>query len=560
MTQHLWEKSYTPGVVWNCPIPPVQPLPSVLENAAAQWPDRIGLDFYDRAFTYSELLRLAARVAKGLQSLGVGPGVHVGLHLVNTPHYLLSFFGVLLAGGRVVNFSPLAAKRELAHQLADSEAEVMITLGIPALYSQIAELVGTAKLRKLVVCQLDDFLPASAARVLLGPNAERNPDEHEIDFNQLIANDGQFTAHAYGALNDEIAVLQYTGGTTGEPKGAMLTHANFWSVLNIYNHWRGAEVIEPDSKALVVLPLFHIFGLTSSMLGSMFVGTQIVLLLRFDADRVLADISRKRITRFGGVPTMFAALVNHPRLTDFDLSSLRRAGSGGAPLPADVLQRFKSVTGLTPKEGYGLTETAPLATLQLTEGEPRAGSVGLPAPHTLIEIFDVETGTQRLSIGERGEVCITGPQVMKGYWKKPEATAEAMRGGCFHTGDIGYLDQDGYLTLVDRKKDMILSGGYNVFPRNIEEAIYEHPAVAECTVIGVPDAHRGQSAKAFVALKSGSVAFTYDELIGFLRDKLAKYELPAELEIRASLPKTAVGKLTKKELVAEELAKRGASK
>jgi long-chain acyl-CoA synthetase len=327
-------------------------------------------------------------------------------------------------------------------------------------------------------------------------------------------------------------------------------------VLNIYNYWRGEEVIETDSKALVVLPLFHIFGLTSSMLGSMFVGTQIVLLLRFDADRVLADISRKRITRFGGVPTMFAALVNHPHLADYDLSSLRRAGSGGAPLPADVLQRFKALTGLTPKEGYGLTETAPLATLQLTEGEPRAGSVGLPAPHSLIEIFDVETGTQRMPIGERGEVCITGPQVMKGYWKKPEATAEAMRGGRFHTGDIGYLDQDGYLTLVDRKKDMILSGGYNVFPRNIEEAIYEHPAVAECTVIGVPDAHRGQSAKAFVALKPGSVAFTYDELIAFLRDKLAKYELPAELEIRASLPKTAVGKLTKKELVAEELAKR----
>ena len=556
MTQHLWEKSYAPGVSWNVSIPPAQPLPNVLQSAANRWPDRVGLDFYDRTFTYPELLQQAARVAKGLQALGVGPGVHVGLHMLNTPHYLLSFFGVMMAGGRVVNFSPLAAKRELAHQLADSEAQIMITLGIPALYDQISGLIGTAQFKKLVVCQLDDFLPAQTARAMLGPQATRTGSEHEIDFSKLVDNDGQYTPRTYGPLQDEIAVLQYTGGTTGEPKGAMLTHANFWSVLNIYDHWRGSEVIEDNSKALVVLPLFHIFGLTSSMLGSMFVGTQIVLLLRFDAERALIDISRKKITRFGGVPTMFAGLVNHPRLAEFDLSSLKRCGSGGAPLPADVLQRFKSLTGLTPKEGYGLTETCPLATLQIVDGEPREGSVGLPAPHTLIEIFDVETGEKRMPIGEHGEVCITGPQVMKGYWKKPEATAEAMRGGRFHTGDIGYLDQDGYLTLVDRKKDMILSGGYNVFPRNIEEAIYEHPSVAECTVIGIPDAHRGQSAKAFIALKQGSAAFTYEELIAFLRDKLAKYELPTELEIRASLPKTAVGKLTKKELVAEELAKR----
>jgi long-chain acyl-CoA synthetase len=309
----------------------------------------------------------------------------------------------------------------------------------------------------------------------------------------------------------------------------------------------------------VVLPLFHIFGLTSSMLGSILVGCQIVLLLRFDADRALSDIFRKKITRFGGVPTMFSALVNHPRLHEFDLSSLKRCGSGGAPLPVDVLQRFKTLTGITPKEGYGLTETAPLATLQRTEGEPRAGSVGLPAPLTLIEVMDIEDGVTPMKIGERGEICITGPQVMKGYWNKPEATALALRDGRFHTGDIGFIDQDGYVTLVDRMKDMILSGGYNVFPRNIEEAIYEYPGVAECTVIGIPDAHRGQSAKAFIALKPGTVPFTYETLVKFLSDKLAKYEMPTEMEIRASLPKTAVGKLTKKELVAEEMAKRSVS-
>jgi long-chain acyl-CoA synthetase len=255
---------------------------------------------------------------------------------------------------------------------------------------------------------------------------------------------------------------------------------------------------------------------------------------------------------------MFAALVNHPRLSEFDVSSLKRCGSGGAPMPIDVLQRFKTLTGISLKEGYGLTETAPLATLQNHDGEPRAGTVGLPAPHTLIEIMDIEDGDQPIAQGERGEICISGPQIMKGYWNKPEATAQAMRGGRFHTGDIGFMDADGYITLVDRKKDMILSGGYNVFPRNIEEAVYEHPLVAECTVIGVPDAHRGQSAKAFIALKPGSKPFTYEELIAFLKDRLAKYEMPVAMELRDSLPKTGVGKLSKKELVAEEMAKRTA--
>ncbi len=557
--QHAWEKSYTSGISWNFPLPAAKPVPSILEEAARQWPDKVGLDFYDRTFTYAELLQSAARVAKGLQAIGVGPGVHVGLHLINSPHYLLCFFGILMAGGRVVNFSPLAAKRELEYQLVDSKTQVMITLGTKTLYGQVAPLKGKGELKNIIVCNLTDFVSADAAATLLGPLAA-SPETNvgDIDFAQLIDNDGKFQRHPVGKLEDEVAVLQYTGGTTGEPKGAMLTHANFCAVLNIYDHWRGGEVIEEDARVLLVLPLFHIFGLTSAMLGNLFFGIRIVLHVRFDTDRALADITRKKITRFGGVPTMFAALVNHPRLKEFDISSLKRCGSGGAPLPADVLQRFKALTGVTPKEGYGLTETAPLATLQLVAGEPRAGSVGLPAPHTLIEVVDIEDGETVLPLGSRGEICITGPQVMKGYWNKADATELALRKGRFHTGDIGYMDEDGYVTLVDRKKDMILSGGYNVFPRNIEEAIYEHPSVAECTVIGVPDAHRGQSAKAFIALKSGSASFTYEELIAFLRDRLAKYEMPTEIEIRDSLPKTAVGKLTKKELVAEEVAKRAA--
>jgi long-chain acyl-CoA synthetase len=282
-----------------------------------------------------------------------------------------------------------------------------------------------------------------------------------------------------------------------------------------------------------------------------------VMHMRFDPDRALADITRKKITIFAGVPTMYTALINHPKLTQFDLSSLRQCASGGAPLPVEVLQRFRELTGVTPREGYGLTETAPLGT-QINEAAPRPGTVGLPAPHTLIEVVDLESGTRVLSAGEKGEICITGPQVMKGYWNKPEATADAFLGGRFHTGDIGFIDADGYVTLVDRKKDMILSGGFNVFPRNSEEAIYEHPAVSEVTVIGIPDAYHGQSAKAFIALKPGQPAFSFEELKAFLADKLAKYEMPTEIEFRASLPRTPVGKLSKKELVAEELAKRAA--
>jgi long-chain acyl-CoA synthetase len=253
---------------------------------------------------------------------------------------------------------------------------------------------------------------------------------------------------------------------------------------------------------------------------------------------------------------MYTALVNHPKVKEFDLSSVATWGSGGAPLPLEVQQRFESLTGVCPKEGYGLTEVAPLGTLQIKDAPVRQGSVGVPAPHTILDVVDLATGTQVLPAGEKGEICFRGPQLMKGYWKKPEETADAFRGGRFHTGDIGYLDQDGFLTLVDRKKDMILSGGFNVFPRNVEEAIYEHPSVAEVTVIGIPDPYRGQSAKAFIALKPGHAPFMIDELKAFLADKLAKYEMPTEMEIRGALPKTPVGKLSKKELVAEEMAKR----
>jgi long-chain acyl-CoA synthetase len=556
MANRVWEQWYPAGVTWDLPLPPAAPLESLLEETAQRLPDAIAIDFYDRAFTYRELHQLAAQAAKGLQLLGVGPGVHVGLHLPNSPHFIICFFATLMAGGRVVTFSPLAAPRELRRQLEDAETRVMVTINLPTLYPQIAALKGTAKFETLVVCHIEEALPAAATGIF-GPLASRLPGPgREVEFAELIANDGRVQSHAHGPLEDEVAVLQYTGGTTGEPKGAMLTHANFCAVINVLNVWGGERRQRLFDKTLAVLPLFHIFGLSCIMLLAIANGTQIVLHLRFDPERVLADISAKKITLFPGVPTMYTALINHPKFREFDLSSVAMWSSGGAPLPLDVQQRFEALTGHPPREGYGLTETAPLGTLSVPAGPVRQGSVGVPAPHTLVEVVDLDTGSTPLPPGEIGEICLRGPQVMKGYWNNPVATEQALRGGRFHTGDIGFMSPDGFLTLVDRKKDMILSSGYNVFPRNVEEAIYEHPAVAEVTVIGVPDNYRGQSAKAFIVLKPGGAPFDLEALRSFLADKLAAYEMPTAMEIRASLPKTPVGKLSKKELVAEELAKR----
>ena len=559
MTAELWEKSYPKGVSWSDPLPPPQPVERILERAAERWPDRTACDFYGRRISFAEWLALARRAAKGFRSLGVGPGVSVGLHLLNTPHYLVCFFGVLLAGGRVVNFSPLYAPRELLNQLVDSETEVMVTLDLPQLYPQIAALRGKGKLRAVVAASLADFMPEAIARAVAGPPAERIAGPgREIDYAGLIDNDGVPPAPAHGPLSEEIAVLQYTGGTTGEPKGAMLTHANLSAVIAIRERWVAGTLEQGKHATLAVLPLFHVYGMSMVMLVAAASGTEIILHLRFDPDRVLADIASKRPALFAGVPTMFAALLQHPRVRDYDLSSLTHCGSGGAPLPLEIQQSFSRLIGHQLVEGYGLTETAPIVTLAPADGTARPGTVGLPCPNTVIEIVDLETGTRVLPTGEAGEICARGPQVMKGYWKRPEATATAMAGGRFHTGDIGYLDADGFLTLVDRKKDMILSGGFNVFPRIIEEAIYEHPAVAEVTVIGIPDLRRGQVAKAFIALKPGG-HLTFEELKAFLADKIGKHEMPAEMELRASLPKTSVGKLSKKELLAEELAKRSAA-
>jgi long-chain acyl-CoA synthetase len=558
-----WIASYPDGVRWDIDVEP-RPVQAILAATAAKWPDKPALQFMGRRISYAELRALVLKAAKGLQQLGVGPGVHVGLYLPNTPHYVIAFFGVLEAGGAVVNYSPLDAARVLEHKVEDSRTDFLITLDLGSLYPQMGALLGKTRLKKLIVGSLAEMSGAPdavAAQMKAGGQLAEVPrDERHLRFADLLANDGTPVGHPIGDPAEALAVLQYTGGTTGLPKGAMLTHGNLSAACRQY--WetvsgKPAVLVEGEERVLAVLPPFHIYALSVNMLLGIRCAAELVLHARFDTEAALKDISKLRITSFPGVPTMFTALLSHPDMAKYDLSSLKFCGSGGAPLPLEVAQRFQDATGCPLSEGWGMTETSPTGTFTPVHGQRKAGSCGLPMPRIAIKMLDIADPTRYVPIGERGEMCIKGPNVMKGYWNKPEATAAVTTfDGFMRTGDVAWMDEAGFVTIVDRTKDMILCSGFNVYPRNLEEAIYEHAAVAEVSVIGVPDAYRGQSPKAFVKLKPGAASFSLQELQAFLKDKLGKHEMVQALEIRAELPKTPVGKLSKKELYEEEESKR----
>jgi long-chain acyl-CoA synthetase len=564
MTEPRWQKAYPPGVSWQFAFDP-KPVPALLDEATRRWPKNICLDFMDKRLSYEHTHDLVDRATKGLMSLGVKPGVHVGLFLPNTPHYPILFYAILKAGGTVVNYSPLDAAREIEHKIEDSHTDILVTLDLKLLYDRVAPLIGKTRLKTVIVGSIADFLPFP--KNLLFPYARKADlaavpkDERHLRFGKLIGNDGRLEKLPPIDPNEALAVIQYTGGTTGAPKGAELTHANLIAATEQLRCFTATEprLLEEGSEStLTVLPLFHIYALTVILLYGTSTGTTLILHPRFELEAVLRDLARKRPTVFPGVPTMYTAIAAHPKANELDLTSLKLCNSGGAPLPGEVANRFEGLTGCQLLEGWGMTETCAAGTGSPAGRPRRAGSCGVPLPGVLLEFVDVDDPEKLLPYGERGEICVTGPNVMRGYWMKPEATQEAFAGGRFHTGDVGYMDDDGYLYIVDRKKDMIISGGYNVYPRNIEDAIYEHPAVEEVTVIGVPDEYRGQAAKAFVKLRDGAAPFTTQELRHFLADKLGKHELPSELEIRPELPKTPVGKLSKKELVEEEMARRQA--
>lgn len=564
MDAQPWIKSYPPGVRWDAALN-LAPVQTILEESAGRWPDKPAVEFMGKRITYRELDGLANRAAKGLQKLGVRRGVHVGLFLPNTPHYIIAFFGVLKAGGTVVNYSPLDAAKVLEHKVEDSETDVMITLDLGVLYPQMDRLLGATRLKTLVVGEIAEMSPApDMVRAGLQKAGQLVPvpfDDRRMRWSALLDNDGAYAPEPLGDLADEIAVLQYTGGTTGLPKGAMLTHANLSAACAQYVETTRTEpptMEEGVERVLAVLPPFHIYALSVNMLLGLRLGAELVLHTRFEVAAVVKDIVEKRITSFPGVPTMYVAIINHPGIESMDLSSLKYCASGGAPLPLEVQQRFQKLSGCRLAEGWGMTETSPTGTFTPPHSHPRPGSCGIPIPGITIKFADVDNPGRYVPLGERGEICIGGPNVMKGYWKKPDATRESMTSdGYLRTGDVGYMDEDGYVYIVDRTKDMLLCGGFNVYPRTIEEAIYKHPAVEEVSVIGVPDAYRGQSPKAFVKLKADAEPITLDAMRDFLKDKLGKHEMIGALEIRPELPKTPVGKLSKKELYEEE-AKRAA--
>jgi long-chain acyl-CoA synthetase len=563
---HPWIKNYPEGMRWDVDLP-LMPVQQLLDDAVKRWPDNPAIEFMGRVMSYSELGNLVNRAAKGFQKLGVGPGIHVGLYMPNTPHYAIAFFGVLKAGGTVVNYSPLDAERVLAHKIEDSATDVLVTLDLAALYPLMQRLLGASRLKTLVVGNLADYSAQPAAvRAHLhaaGQLAAVANDEHHLAFERLLDNDGAYESHALGDLRQAVVVLQYTGGTTGLPKGAMLTHANLSAACAQYMESTQGEprvLKEGEERALVVLPLFHIYALTVNLLFGVRLGALMVLHARFDLDAVIDDLVAKKITVFAGVPTMYTAMANHPKVKEGALRSLQFCGSGGAPLPLEVATRFFELTGTKLNEGWGMTETSPTGTFTPVHGMRKAGSCGMPLPNIELRFESLTEPGTYAPAGEPGELCIRGPNVMKGYWKNDEATAKSMtKDGFFRTGDVARMDDDGFVFIVDRTKDMLLCGGYNVYPRVIEEAIYEHPAVEEVCVIGVPDEYRGQSPKAFIKLKAGAAAFALDDLKEFLRSRIGKHEMVQEMELRKELPKTPVGKLSKRDLVDEETRRRSAA-
>lgn len=554
-----WLSAYPKGAPADI-VPPEEPLFAALERAAARFPDRPAIDFLGRIHSYGELHELVRRAAAGLRRLGVEKGTRVALFLPNTAYYVICYHALLEAGGIVVNCNPLYSESELERQLEDSGARLLVTLDLALLLPKALAIAGRGGLDRIVLCSMAQALPRPTGllfRLLKHRELAKPPaDAPVVPFERLVEEPATNFRPAE-VEPDDVAVLQYTGGTTGVPKGAMLTHRNLVANREQVIAW-DPHAEHGNERVLGVLPLFHVFAMTVVMNMAIGIGARMILLPRFNPRQVLRTIHKKRPTLFPVVPTLLGALLASPQITRYDLRSLRFCISGGAPLPVELKERFEARTGCVVVEGYGLTEASPVVTCNPIYGRARAGSIGVPIPSTLVEIRDLDDPRRCLPAGHKGELCVCGPQVMKGYWNCPDETEQTFVDGWLRTGDVGTMDEDGYFYLVDRIKDLIIVHGYNVYPRIVEEAIYEHPAVAETTVIGVPDPHYGQIPKAFVKLAAGK-SVTAEELIAFLKTKLSPFEVPREIEFRQELPKTMIGKLSKKELIAEELAKRKAS-
>ncbi|OQW49644.1 AMP-binding protein [Candidatus Raskinella chloraquaticus] len=549
MASPCWERFYPPGITADF-VPARETLSAFFIELVERHGDQIAIDFNDHQISYRQLGALAARLADGLKQRGIGPGDTVALYLPNSPFHPAFFFAVLLAGARVTHLSPLDAVRELAFKCRDSEARLLVALDEPPFADMALRLLGEGAVARLVLC--DEAIAFSeqstpTARSVGPANVECACD--------LMANTAD-TLVAAPVAADDVAVLQYTGGTTGEPKAAMLTHGNLTSATRIYQAWFSNDINSgPHAVVLAVLPLFHIMALVSILLRRFADGARLVLLRRFEVTKVLTLISRKRITGFAGVPTMWIAIANHPGVENHDLSSLQRISSGGAPLAVETHERIRSLTGHALRGGWGMTETCAAGTnLPVNMPPGKEGSVGLPLPGIMIDIVDPDQPQRTLAPGDIGEIRISGPNICTSYWRRPAETKASRRGDALLTGDLARMDEDGFIYIVERKKDLIVSSGYNVYPLAIENALLEHPAIAEAVVIGVKDAYRGEAAKAFVVLHPGKAPFSLDELRLFLSDRLGRHEMPQALVFRSDLPKTSVGKYSRKMLRDQDAA------
>ena len=552
-----WEKSYPPGLSWDAPLA-VSTIPAMFDKAVAEHGPKPFIEFRGRTLTFNDLADRVDRVAAAFYALGHNRERPIALYLPNTPLHPISFFGGLKAGAALAHLSPLDAEREVAHKLGDSGARTIVTTNFPNLLANALKLLDQELVDLVIV---GDDAEWGASSVPLMPIPDR---PGVVRFNTLVAEAPPTPRQWPSTLPEHIALLQYTGGTTGPPKGAMLSHANLSATIAIYETYdsvlretvSGPRTLRGEDIVIGVLPLYHIYALTTVLLRNLVRGGLILLRLKFDPDQTLHDIEVGRATWFPGVPTMWIALANRPDIAERDLSSLTVCSSGGAPLPVEVKLRFEALTGHRLGGGWGMTETAPAGTfVPAGHGAPAPASIGLPMPSVEMGIVALDDPHRELGPGEVGELRIKGPNVTRGYYNRPEETAGAFADGYFLTGDIGYMDADGFFFIVDRKKDMIVSSGFNVYPQMIEQAIYEHPSVEEVLVVGVPDNYRGEAGKAFVKLKSGAIVFTLGELHEFLGDKLGRHEIPTQLEFREALPRTAVGKLSKVELKQEERRK-----
>ncbi len=555
---HPWIAHYPATASWDLEIVP-EPLPAILARAARDFPQNPAIGFLGRVTRYGELQAEVDCVSAGLQQLGVGKGSKVGLFLPNTPTFIVYYFAILKAGGTVVNFNPLYTHDELMFQVKDSETEIMVTHDLAALLGKIEGLIAAGALARAIVVPFTSNLPASKAvlfklfkrKDLADVTASRVKDQL-IDGAALAKTKAVLRPVAIDPWND-VAVLQYTGGTTGTPKGAMLTHANLYANAVQIESW-ATDLVHGQERILGVLPLFHVFAMTVVMNVGIVKAAKIILIPRFQLAQAVKLIHTEKPTMMPAVPTIFTAMLNYPKIKRYNLSSLRFCISGGAPLPLEIKLAFEKLSGAQVVEGYGLSEASPVVTCNPINGRVIAGSIGPPLPSTIVSLRDLDDPSKEVAPGERGELCVKGPQVMKGYWNKPAETAHQFTGDYLRTGDVAVMDEFGFFAIVDRIKDLIICSGYNVYPRRIEEALYEHPAVEEATVIGIKDTYRGEAPKAFIKLKAGMTA-TADDILKHLAKRISKIELPEQIEFRDSLPKTLIGKLSKKELVAEEAAR-----